>query len=108
LAELAVELHQLREVVAAGAADYERLKDTTEVETLQFSARMDNVKLSASTLATSILPKAMSICGLDGYRNHSEFSVARLARDAMAAPLMVNNDRSLQASAQALLIRKQL
>jgi acyl-CoA dehydrogenase len=108
LAELAVELHQLREVVDAGAADYERLKDTAEVETLQFSARMDNVKLSASALATSILPKAMAICGLDGYRNHSEFSVARLARDAMAAPLMVNNDRSLQASAQALLVRKQL
>ena len=108
LAELAVELHQLREVIAGGAANYERSKDTAEVETLQFSAHMDNVKLSASTLATAILPRAMAICGLDGYRNHGEFSVARLARDAMAAPLMVNNDRSLQASAQALLIRKQL
>jgi acyl-CoA dehydrogenase len=108
LAELAVELHQLREVIFGGAADYERHKDTTEVETLQFSARMDNVKLSASTLAMSIVPRAMAICGLDGYRNQSEFSVARVARDTMAAPLMVNNDRSLQASAQALLIRKHL
>ncbi len=108
LAELAVELHQLREVIRGGAADYERSKDTAEVETLQFSARMDNLKISASTLALSILPRAMSICGLDGYRNQSQFSVARLARDAMAAPLMVNNDRSLQASAQALLVRKQL
>ena len=108
LAELAVELHQMREVIRGGAADYERGKDTAEVETLQFTARMDNLKISASTLAMSILPKAMSICGLDGYRNHAEFSVARLARDAMAAPLMINNDRSLQASAQALLVRKQL
>ncbi len=95
-------------MIRGGAVDYETHKDTAEVETLQFSARMDNVKLSSSSLATSIVPRAMSICGLDGYRNHSEFSVARLARDAMAAPLMVNNDRSLQASAQALLVRKQL
>jgi acyl-CoA dehydrogenase len=108
LAELAVELHQLREVIRAGAADYERHKDGPEVETLSFSARMDNVKLSSSTLATSIVPRALSVCGLDGYRNHGEFSVARIARDTMAAPLMVNNDRSLQASAQALLIRKQV
>jgi len=108
LAELAVELHQLREVIKGGAVDWEAAKDSGEVETLQFSARMDNVKLSSSMLATAILPRAMSICGLDGYRNQGEQSLARLARDTMAAPLMVNNDRSLQASAQALLVRKQL
>ncbi len=108
LAELAVELHQLREVIRGGAQDFDRHRDGPEIETLSFSARMDHVKVSASTLATSILPRAMAICGLDGYRNHGEFSIARLARDTMAAPLMVNNDRSLQASAQALLIRKEL
>lgn len=108
LAELAVDLHQLRSVIAGGASDWERHKDTPEVETLQFSARMDNVKLSSSTLAIGIVPRALAICGLDGYRNTSEFSLARVSRDVMAAPLMVNNDRSLQASAQALLVRKQL
>ena len=31
-----------------------------------------------------------------------------MLRDANAAPLMVNNDRTLQASAHALLIRKEI
>jgi len=39
LAELSVVLHQLREVVAAGAADYERNKDTEAVDTFAFLVR---------------------------------------------------------------------
>ena len=108
LAELGVLLHQLREVLAGGARSYDCLKDTPEVETLQFSSRMDNLKLSSSTLVLSIVQGAMAICGLTGYRNHSSASLARLYRDAAAAPLMVNNDRALQAMAQTLLIRKVL
>jgi acyl-CoA dehydrogenase len=108
LAELGVLLHQLRRVVAGGAIDYEVHKDTPEVETFGFSARMDNLKLSSSTLVVDIVQRAMGICGLAGYQNQSPVSLARIMRDAAAAPLMVNNDRALQATAQALLIRKEL
>ncbi len=108
LAELGVVLHQLREVIAGGAARYERLKDTPEVETLGFSSRMDYLKLSSSTLVLDVVRRAMAICGLTGYKNHSTTSMARILRDATAAPLMVNNDRALQAMSQALLIRKEL
>ena len=108
LAELTVPLHQLREVLAGGAVEYERHKDTPEVETLHFSGRMDNLKLSSTTLVIDIVQRAMGICGLAGYKNRSPFSMARIMRDAAAAPLMVNNDRALQATAQALLVRKEL
>jgi len=50
----------------------------------------------------------MSICGLAGYMNNSPASLGRLLRDAAGAPLMVNNDRALQATAQTLLLRKDL
>jgi len=108
LAELGVPLHQLREVVAGGAQAYEAVKDTPEVETLRFSSRMDFLKLSSSTLVGEVVRRAVAICGLTGYRNRSATSMARISRDAAAAPLMVNNDRALQAMAQTLLVRKEL
>ena len=108
LAELAVPLHQMRQVVTAGAADYERNKDTEEIEGFSFSSRMDNLKLSSSLLVVDISLKAMGICGLPGYLNGTPFSVARMVRDAVSAPLMVNNDRSYLATAHTLLARRTL
>jgi acyl-CoA dehydrogenase len=108
LAELSVLLHQMREVVAGGAVEYERHKDAAEVETLHFSGRMDNLKLSSSTLVLKIVQQSLAIVGFAGYHNHSPFTMARIMRDAAAAPLMVNNDRALQATAQTLLVRKEL
>ena len=108
LAELGVPLHQLRSVVAGGALEYERHKDGPEVETLRFSGTMDNLKLSSSTLVLAVVHRALAITGLAGYRNQGPFTLARILRDAAAAPLMVNNDRALQATAQAVLVRKEL
>jgi acyl-CoA dehydrogenase len=108
LAELSVVLHQLREVVAGGASYYERVKDTDEVRTLPFSSKMDNLKVASSTLVVEIVQRAMLICGLPGYQNDSPSSLGRLSRDAAAAPLMINNDRVLDAMAHVLLIRKEL
>ena len=108
LAELSVILHQLREVVAGGAAYFERVKDTDEVTQLRFSTRMDNFKIASSTLVTEIVQKAAGICGLAGYANGQPSSLGRLSRDAAAAPLMVSNDRTLAAMARALQIRKEL
>jgi acyl-CoA dehydrogenase len=108
LAELTVILHQIRAMVAYGAAEYERAKDTPEVATMRFSALMDSVKLSSSTLVGDVVRQAMGICGLAGYANNSPASLGRLSRDAAAAPLMVNNDRALVAASQSLLLRKDL
>jgi acyl-CoA dehydrogenase len=108
LAELSVVLQQLREVIQGGAVEYERVKDTPDVESMKFTARMDSLKVSTSTLALDVVQRAMGICGLKGYRNDSEYTLARNMRDVIAAPLMVNNDRSLQGNAQMLVVRKEL
>jgi len=108
LAELGVQLHQLRAVIAGGADRYEQLKDTEEIETLRFTGTMDNIKLSSSALAIDVVQRAMGICGLEGYKNTTATSLARMLRDVNAAPLMVSNDRTLQASAHALMIRKEI
>jgi acyl-CoA dehydrogenase len=38
---------------------------------------------------------SLQACGLAGYRNDSEFSIARHLRDVLSAPIMINNDRIL-------------
>ena len=108
LAELGVTLHQLREVMAAGAAYNEQAQQSEELNELQFSARMDNLKISSSTLVLEIVQRAMQICGMGGYQNGNGSSMGRIARDAAAAPLMVSNDRTLDGMARALLVRKEL
>ena len=108
LAELAVILHQMRAMIAFGAAEYERMKDTPEVSTIGFSALMDNVKVSTSTLVADVVRRAMGVCGMGGFANDTPTSLARLSRDAAGAPLMVNNERALIAAAQSLLLRKDL
>jgi acyl-CoA dehydrogenase len=47
---------------------------------------------------------AMRACGLAGYRNDGEFSVGRHLRDAVSAPLMINNERILANIATATLM----
>ena len=47
---------------------------------------------------------ALRACGLSGYRNDSEASIARHLRDVLSAPVMINNDRILaNVAASALL-----
>jgi acyl-CoA dehydrogenase len=108
LAELGVILYEVRAAVGFGGHEYERVKDTPEVVDLGFSNKMDNLKISSSTLAIDVVRQAMLICGLAGYANGSPASLGRLSRDVAAAPLMVNNDRALTANAQSLMIRKAL
>jgi acyl-CoA dehydrogenase len=106
--ELSTVLYQMRDVIHMAAAAYERHKGTPEVESLGFTARMDSLKLSSSAFLVDIVLRAMAICGLQSYQNDSKFSMTRIVRDALAAPLMISNDRTLQASAQTILIRKEL
>lgn len=108
LAELGVVLHQLREIVASGALSWERAKDTEEVANFGFATKMDYLKIGSSTLAVEVVQRAMQICGLGGYQNSNSGSLGRLSRDVAAGPLMVNNDRTLEAQALALMIRKEL
>ncbi len=108
LAELSTVLYQFRDAIEVAAAEYESRKGTARVEEPAFLARLDAVKLVSSAHVVDIVVKAMAICGLPSYQNGSAVSLSRLVRDALAAPLMINNDRVLQASARTMLLRKDI
>jgi acyl-CoA dehydrogenase len=108
LAEAAVLLYQLRDTVAMAAAEYELHKGTPEAESLRFAFRMNSLKVTAATLSVDIVQRALSICGITGYQNGSDNSLARILRDVSAAPIMVNNDRVLQSMGEVLLMRKEV
>jgi acyl-CoA dehydrogenase len=62
------------------------------------------LKVQASELAVETVMHAMRTCGLAGYRNDGEFSMGRYLRDALSAPIMINNDRILADAAPASLM----
>ena len=44
------------------------------------------------------------VCGLSGYRNDGDFTVARQLRDVLSSSVMINNDRILGNVASAALL----
>jgi len=86
----------LRATIAATLQEYEiLLASDGELDGLEFQTRTGLLKVNASELATSIVMGAFQACGLAGYRNDGEFSVARQLRDIMSSSIMINNDRIL-------------
>jgi acyl-CoA dehydrogenase len=75
-----------------------------ELEGLEFQTRMNLLKVTSSEQAIAIVMSALQACGLSGYRNDGEFSVARHLRDALSSSVMINNDRILANTANALLL----
>jgi acyl-CoA dehydrogenase len=107
LAALMGRFEEFRSLVRARASEYElALDDADMLASMGFALRMNSLKTSASTFVAELVGEAMTICGMDGYRNDSELSLTRQLRDAFGAALMVNNDRILGASAQMLLIHR--
>ena len=74
------------------------------VEALEFQAALNLLKVNSSELATAAVTNALQACGLAGYRNDGEFSVARSLRDALSSSIMINNDRILGNVASAALL----
>ncbi len=72
-----------------------------------FSIRTNNLKLSCSQQIVDVVAGSLLICGISGYRNDSQYSLARQLRDAYGAALMVNNDRIAKLNATMLLAHKQ-
>jgi len=106
LAELAVAYQQLEGLVHGAARqldDEPPGRDPGLGASIAFNA----LKVSASTLVTDIVERALRICGMAGYSQRSPFSLGRYLRDAHGAALMVNNDRILADNAQMLLIYKE-
>ena len=97
-------LRTLRGLIAVAVQRFEAADDAATLETIEFQSGMNLHKVSASELAVATVMSAMRACGLSGYRNDGDFSVGRHLRDALSAPLMINNDRILTNIATASLM----
>ena len=110
LAELSNTLQSMRSNVNDVARDCEELQRSAEgneaLLTIGFALKMNNLKISCSTLMVQVVHEALLICGIMGYKNDSKFSLGRHLRDAHSAQLMVGNDRIYARSASMLLVYK--
>ncbi|TCO61895.1 acyl-CoA dehydrogenase family protein [Actinocrispum wychmicini] len=64
-----------------------------------FRARMNALKLAASTSSVEVAQHALAMCGFAGYQEDGPYSIARLLRDLYSAQVMVSNDRLLDINA---------
>jgi acyl-CoA dehydrogenase len=89
-------LTKLRALITSTSDTYAAYEhDARALASLDFQSQINLLKVEASELAVATVMSAMRACGLSGYRNDGDFSVGRLLRDVLSAPLMINNDRIL-------------
>jgi acyl-CoA dehydrogenase len=108
LAELTGHLHAVRALIAQCAQHYEQIKDSDEVAGMAFGLELRTLKVVATTESLAVGIAALGICGLAGYQHSSPYCLERILRDLHGGPVMVSNDRLLEASADLLLVQKQL
>jgi acyl-CoA dehydrogenase len=98
-------LAKLRAIITSNLDTYAAHEhDERALSSLDFQSQINLLKVEASELAVTTVMSAMRACGLSGYRNDGDFSVGRHLRDALSAPLMINNDRILSNIATASLM----
>jgi acyl-CoA dehydrogenase len=102
LTQARMSLDALRGLLGAGLAAFER--SGQDGSSFEFESSVTLLKVKASELAVEAVMHAARSCGLAGYREDGEFSMARLLRDALSAPIMINNDRILANAAAASLM----
>jgi acyl-CoA dehydrogenase len=71
--------------------------------TVRDLTRSNALKLAASTESVRVAELALETCGMAGYQEDGDYSVARILRDLYSARLMVSNDRLTAANAAALM-----
>lgn len=107
-AEIVNQLHVMRAAVRDAMHEYElRYDDPDALAGLQFSIRMNNLKIAASEQVVPLVAKAMSICGISAFRNDTPYSLGRHLRDAYGAGVMILNDRLYGTNAALLLVSKE-
>ena len=98
-------LRVLQATVTSALRRYETiLAEGREPEALDFQTTLNLLKGNASELSISIVTSTMQACGLSGYRNDGDFTVARQLRDVLSSSVMINNDRILGNVASATLL----
>ena len=98
-------LRTLRGQASSALRRFELAGERAEVlESLDFQTSFNLLKVKSSELAIETVMSALQACGLSGYRNDGEFSIARNLRDVLSSSIMINNDRILASAASASLL----
>lgn len=80
--------------------------DPHRLQNIGFTRRINALKVNVSTAALRVVDGAMMVCGLQGYRNDTPFSLGRHLRDIHSARLMIGNDRILASTGQMMLVAR--
>jgi acyl-CoA dehydrogenase len=105
--QMYLRLAQIRDSVHRFSADYARWSQPGhDADDVEIAIRANALKTSVSTGATSVAEMALQICGMAGYSEEGEFSVARQLRDLHSASLMISNARLDLANSELLLLRE--
>ncbi|HEX4493301.1 MAG TPA: acyl-CoA dehydrogenase family protein [Acidimicrobiia bacterium] len=107
LSELSAAQQQMDELVRSGARRYDLVGDDDATGTMRFAISMNNLQLTSARLVVEIVTRALSICGMAGYREGSPYGLGRLLRDAHGAGLMVNSDHIVATNAKMLLLSEE-
>lgn len=83
------------------------MDDADATSAVDFMVAINTLKISASTEVVDVVNQALLICGIQGYREDSEYSLGRILRDAHGAAVMVNNDRIAGNTAQLALVQRE-
>jgi acyl-CoA dehydrogenase len=104
LAELMVCYRRMEALVRSAARHYD---GDLRTGSIAGSLTTNALKIASSTDVVDIVNRAMGVCGINGYRNDSPYSVSRHLRDAHGSVVMVNNDRILADNAHLILVDKE-
>ncbi|MFC7446474.1 acyl-CoA dehydrogenase family protein [Rhodococcus daqingensis] len=107
LAELVVAHQQLVDTVFGAAARFESLAENpAALSSVKVALEFNTVKVSSSMLVIDLVGRALTICGIAGYRLDHELAMSRHLRDAYGSAVMVSNDRILHHNSQLVLVHK--
>lgn len=106
LAELGVVHQQLESLVRGTLARFDEAGGGHRAESVNDTVALNALKVGAANLVVDVVSGALAICGMDGFREGTPYSMGLHLRDAHGAALMVSNDRILGDNAQLLLIAK--
>ena len=105
LTRASANLRVLQATVTSTLQRYEALiADGIDPDGLDVQTTLNLLKVTASEMSIAIVTGCLQACGLAGYRNDGDFSVARFLRDALSSSVMINNDRILGNVASAALL----
>lgn len=91
-----VKLRALRSLIDASLSRYETIRHNgNAVSGIDFQNAVALLKLDACELALETVMKALRACGMSGYRNDGDMSIARSLRDILHAPIASDTDQML-------------